>query len=72
MKLFMVECIGNWKPRYDTMDCIIVRAVSEQEARNIAADNCGDEGKSVWLDKTLTSCTEITGEGQSGVVLRSF
>lgn len=58
-----------------TWDCvygIVVRARSEEKAREVAYHEAGDEGGDVWLDPKLTSCEALTGKGESGVVLRDF
>jgi hypothetical protein len=66
-----------WKPLYDKMCGIVVRAVTVQEARQIAHDNAGDENYEdtehkgePWLDKNISTCVELLPEGKSGVILR--
>lgn len=60
---------------YDTQQGIVVRATSAHRARRIASDNAGDEGRSVWLDSSITQCLVIgwdTIGAKEGIVLRSF
>lgn len=76
---------GPWSPWYDKAFGFVVRADTEAEARAIADRNGGDEcggyvrweepmkrAHQPWLDPTLASCVELTGEGESEVVLRDF
>lgn len=58
-----------------TWDCawgFVVRALTEQAARRKAADESGDEGRDAWLDTELTTCVELTNEGDPGVVMKDF
>lgn len=55
---------------YDEAAGFVVRAESEDKAREIAARHAGDEGKQVWLLKA--KCTEVKASGRSGIILRSF
>lgn len=58
-----------WEPWYDKTFGFVVRAISEWDAREIAAKNCGDEGDLVWLDPAYSACDELTADGEAGVVL---
>lgn len=55
LKLWKLE-VNNLDdiPNYDVCDSFVICASFEDKAREIAADNCGDEGKKVWLDNTLS------------------
>jgi hypothetical protein len=58
-----------------TWDCawgFVVRAKDEQDARRKAADDAGDEGCDAWLDAKLTSCMNLTNNGESGIIIRDF
>ena len=71
-----------WDPWYDKAFGFVVRAKNEVEARQFAAADAGDEAPSKWfksdddfnpwLDSNYSSCTELTNEGVSDVVLRDF
>jgi len=56
---------------YDEVDGVIVCASTAKRARQMAADNCGDEG-GVWLDPKRATCQLIHGAMSPGIVLRSF
>lgn len=85
MKLWLLRPIdenaGPWAPTYDLMFGFVIRAETEQQAREIAEENGGcenEEGyyssalKVVWCDSALVSCVELTAEGEPGVVIHDF
>lgn len=73
-----------WEPWYDKSFGFIVRANSEQEARKLADAEAGDENrgeflnrqiaktKNPWLDENYTTCEELTGNGEEGVIMKDF
>lgn len=79
MKLWILKPIshdkGPWKPWYDKVFGFVVRAKTEQEARGIAHFNAGDENrtdKAPWLYAELSTCVELTTEGDAEMILRDF
>ena len=82
MKLWILEpkkgLSGNsnpWEPWYDKAFGFIVRAETEQEAREIAEENAGDEswsGRKTWMKPELSTCIELSEDGEKGLVLRDF
>ena len=58
-----------WRPWYDKCFGVIVRASSKKRAREIAADNCGDEGKDAWLDPKYSTCVKLTHKGEEGLIM---
>lgn len=56
---------------YDEYDAKVVRANSEEQARNIANLRVGDEGQ-MWTDKTKVVCQIIKPNGKEGEILGSF
>lgn len=83
MKLWLLQPIngedevGAWKPWYDKAFGFVVRACSEEDARNIADDNAGAENgwnnkRHPWLDANQSICTELTTEGDVGVIMRDL
>ena len=76
MKLWLLRPIkgvtGPWDPWYDKSFGFVCRALSEQEARQYAADDSGDEGAEAWLDSTLSTCEELSADGELGVVMQDF
>ena len=62
-----------WKdPEYDMAFGFVVRAEFAAEARRVAAQQCGDEGESAWLNAEASSCEELLGAGEPCVVLRNM
>ena len=55
---------------YDTYDSKVIVASSEDEAREIANYNTGDEGK-VWKDPSVVKC-EVVDTSTKGAVCESF
>jgi hypothetical protein len=68
MKLWLIErpvsAIG-----YDEYCGFVIRAETEAAAREIAANESADEGRDVWFQ---CKCSDLTQEGEPGVVLDSF
>lgn len=79
MKLWILRPIdpdnGPWNPWYDKTFGFVVRAETEQQARQLANDGGSDETRergqtqTPWLDLALASCDELTGEGEAEVVI---
>lgn len=70
---FFPEGYNPWDPWYDKMFTVIVIAQSEQEARLLAAEESGDEGRDAWLDKKYSRCKEvIPDESNVGVICIDF
>jgi len=74
MKLYILQPIVPWKPWYDKMFGIIVRATTAKEAREMAQSEAGDESrnKEVWLMPQLTTCELLKVTGEKGMVLRDY
>ena len=70
--LFLLEPIEHWDPWYDKAFGFVVRASSEVYARQLAAEQAGDEGKDVWLDPAKTRCQAIDPNGPPEVFCRDF
>ena len=71
-----------WEPWYDKSFGFIVRAYTEAEARKIANENAGDENrvefyktantKTPWLYGKYSTCIELRGDGEVGMIMRDF
>lgn len=73
-----------WEPWFDKAFGFVIRAASEQDAREFAHAESGDENrgefldrkiadtKSPWLDQKYSTCEELTSSGEGGVILRDF
>jgi hypothetical protein len=73
-----------WEPPFDKTFGILVRAETEADARRLANEKAGYEGRGVylslgvdedevaedvWLDEKWTTCRELEAEGEPGVIL---
>ena len=72
MKLYLLEPIKEWEPWYDKCFGYVMRAETELDARRLAHYNHGDEGRDVWLDDTVTKCTELTQDGEQEIIISDF
>ncbi len=67
MQTFML-CRIDEDCGFDEANSMIVRAHTEEDAREFASRAARDEGAGVWLDPNLTNCLDIDGF-PDGVVL---
>jgi len=51
-----------WIPWYDKCFGLVIRAVDEQEARDLAHDN-------EWINPKYSDCIEIDSNGESEIIL---
>ena len=91
MKLWIlrpVETLDNndnpWEPWCDKCFGFVVRAETEENARNIAHENAGDENrgeflgnqiantKEPWRNPEYSTCIELTADGEPEIVIRDF
>jgi hypothetical protein len=59
---------------YDEVRGFVIRASTQDEARQIAARESGDEGTATWLD-AAQPCVQIgvaTTDDRAGLVLKDF
>jgi hypothetical protein len=66
-----------WYGMYDKAYGFVVRAETESKARMIAHKNGGGENKHIknvnpWLDRSLSSCKELTTEGDSEMIIQDY
>ncbi len=71
MKLYLVQR-DDADVSYDEYAGKVIRAESELRARELAAIEYGDEGKTVWLDPWQSTCTEILVYGKEEIILSDF
>ena len=76
MRLYLLKPINPnappFDPWWDKSFGFVVRAKSEQDAREYAAKERGDEGADTWRDPALTSCEVLPARGEAGVILTDF
>ena len=78
MKLWILKNIRPNGPHYDVACGFVVRAENENHARvlihssRLGDDGYGDEGPDTWIDSTLSTCNELTPDGDAAIILRDF
>jgi len=83
MKLWLLRPIEGdafWEPWFDKAFGFVVRADTEEQARQLAQADGGDEKRErfggkprpAWTDATHSTCVELTAEGAAQIVLRDF
>ncbi len=67
---------GDVEVKRWTWDCaygFMVRAETEQDARALAAAECGDEGPDSWTNADISSCDAVNGsDGEAEVIMQDF
>ena len=58
-----------WEPWYDATFGFVVRAATEERAREIAELSSGAERKGAWLDSRYSTCEVLTADGAEGLVI---
>jgi len=84
MKLWLLEPVNNpvnnkdnpWEPWFDKTFGSVIRAETEEQARQFAHDSSGEENdsefsKEPWKDKKYSTCVELTGKGKAGVIIQN-
>ena len=61
-----------WNPWYDKAFGFVVRAETEEEARKLASEDCGAEGKEAWLSKKYSVCKILIFEGEAKIIIQDF
>jgi len=79
MKLYLLKPIDNitpnpWEPWYDKAFGFVVRAKNENQARQMAQEQAGDEDRngSPWLSDQQSICVLLTATGKPEVIIRDF
>jgi hypothetical protein len=76
MKLWLLKPIDPnvaWADNlWDVSVGFVIRAETEDRARALAAEHCGDEGSGVWIDPLETKCGELLIDGPEHVILQDF
>lgn len=73
-----------WEPWYDKAFGFVVRAETEEQAREFAHAGAGDENRGEflstktantnqpWKEAKYSICTELLPDGEAGVVMQDF
>lgn len=83
MKLFLLKAISPFADDWDTAQGFVIRAETEDQARQLAIQNSGDEqpcepgwGAHIltegWALSSNASCEELTSNGEQEIILRDF
>jgi len=64
--------VSPWQKWYDKAFGFVVCADSDENARWIAAGDCGDEGREAWLDPIKSTCKELKPSKTAGLIMRDF
>ena len=70
MRAYLLQRVktANW----DEMAGFVIVASSEDEAREIASGNCGDEGPMTWKNEAETECRTVKSFSKKGVLIEDF
>ncbi len=63
---------GPWSPWFDKYFGFVVRATSEESARELAANEARDEGRMAWLSSEYSSCIELLPEGNPEMIIGDY
>lgn len=70
-KLYRLD--AEFTSHYDENQGFVVRAETEQQAREIASKRLfGDEDPEMWLYARFSSCVEITLDGSPEIILVDY
>lgn len=62
-----------WHPWYCKAFGFVVQAMSEAEARRMAAAQCGHEGAEAWESPELSTCAELrVDSGEARIVMCDY
>jgi len=80
MKIWLLQPVEEYEDDIFTYDCaygFVIRAESEEQARQIANANGGNESTDTdkkishpWLDPEYSYCEILTAKGKAGIVLK--
>lgn len=72
MRIFLLKQVDDGGAYSDEYEEKVIRAKNENQAREIANENTGDE-RQIWDDKELVTCEIVTSStGEIGVISDSF
>ena len=72
---------GLWNPWYDKAFGFVVRAETEEEARDLAQKEGGDEVYGIsysspkgpaWTSSDHSTCRELTADGEAEVIMQDY
>lgn len=74
------KALNPWSDTYDCAYGFVIRAETEAEARQIAAEGGGretpnpdnDTHEPPWLTDRYSVCEELTADGDAGLIIQDF
>ena len=86
MNLWLLRPVREWVPWHDSLLGAIVRAETEEDARRMVQAAGGTESRRhrlgtaaaedtpipAWTDPALSTCVELSAEGESKVLMQDF
>ena len=70
MKLFLVKRIEDTD--WDEYQGHVIRAETEERARQMASESAGDEGRECWISNEQTICQELSADGVEEIIISDF
>lgn len=64
--------MSGLQPLYDAAWGFVIRAETEDRARELASEQACDEGAKQWMSPQSSTCVELTVEGDEEVVICDF
>ncbi len=61
-----------WIPEWNNTFGFVIRAESEEQARALAITGYGWGNKEYFLDPALTTCVELSSDGEPGIIMEDF
>lgn len=71
MALWLLKVVDPYSPAYDVYSEKLIRAKRSVEARKMANEKTGDEGK-IWEDVVKVSSKKIKEVGQDEIIIENF
>lgn len=70
--LWILKRKDEFSPQYDANNGFVIRAASEDRARELASTKSSDEGPNTWINPTASTCERLCPDGDEEVILVDF
>ena len=70
MAIFLITRTGSVD--YEEYRAFVIKAQDEDEARQIASETNGTEGRGQWLNPSFSKCEELKEDGVSEIICSDF
>ena len=68
----MTWCGTPWERIFGTARGFVVRASSKTNARMLAANHCGEEGREAWIMSEYSTCEKLNADDPIGVIMTDY